>query len=746
MRPLSTFSALLAAILLLVTFSADVSGEQFRNPNDRVTWKQVQDLINTLKLRIAGRVKGSGAVNYPGLPGEMYDVGCTALCAYALVEAGEKPSSRRIKSMASYCTATIGSYPTTYNLACTALFLAAADPQKYAVTIQFCRQQLEKIQLGSGQWSYAASGKDPRNVPEIGDNSNTQFAILGLRACDDAGFAVSKKVWRKTREYLRSTQNSDGGWGYASWARQGSYGAMTAAAVASLWIIHEKLEGYDQHCETAWNSKTFNRGIEWIDKSFSPEKSRISQWHNYHLYAIERAGMVTARRYFNGYDWYRAGAAELVSNPNFSNISESAFALLFLSKGITPLIIQKLARSDDDWDNDHYDLQNLTEFYSEQVGNEVTWQNARVRQNAQDLLEAPLLLISGRKKLQLDSYDRKVLKEFLFNGGTILAIPASASASWADSFRSLLDDIFPEARLMNLPSEHEIYTHMFDIPPEERPDIFALFEGCSLKVVFIPDADLTCQWTTKDHSASAFKLGVNILSYIAGSADLKNRVDPVRFVPLSDLDKIKDEPVPRGAVVIGQLKHDGLWRPNQFDIYNLMDHLVSEAGVTAALMPQPVEMASDAIFNHPITFMTGQFKFSYDEKDTANIRKFLEKGGFLFAEPSCGQKAFDIAFRKFIADVLPEKKLKRIPMDNEIYTIGHDIRKVSFRPPVVKKHPDLDEPVLEGIMIDGRYAVVYTPFNFSIGLNGHHCPFCWGYSKEDSMKVAANIVLYALNN
>jgi hypothetical protein len=144
--------------------------------------------------------------------------------------------------------------------------------------------------------------------------------------------------------------------------------------------------------------------------------------------------------------------------------------------------------------------------------------------------------------------------------------------------------------------------------------------------------------------------------------------------------------------------------------------------------------------------MTGQYKFSYSPSDVKRLREFVERGGFLFADPACGQDAFRVAFRDFMKEVFPDKPLEEIPEGHEIFTIGYDIRTVQYRVAARKLFPGLTRPILEGVKVGDRYGVVFSPFNFNIGLNGQPCPSCVGFSEEDSFRVAVNIVLYALNN
>jgi hypothetical protein len=48
--------------------------------------------------------------------------------------------------------------------------------------------------------------------------------------------------------------------------------------------------------------------------------------------------------------------------------------------------------------------------------------------------------------------------------------------------------------------------------------------------------------------------------------------------------------------------------------------------------------------------------------------------------------------------------------------------------------------------INGRLALIYSPYSIGCGLDGHACYNCKGYLVEDSRKLATNIVLYALTH
>ena len=54
------------------------------------------------------------------------------------------------------------------------------------------------------------------------------------------------------------------------------------------------------------------------------------------------------------------------------------------------------------------------------------------------------------------------------------------------------------------------------------------------------------------------------------------------------------------------------------------------------------------------------------------------------------------------------------------------------------------EPFLEGLRIDGRLAVIFSPYDMSCALENHASMECKGYTKEDAARLGLNIVLYAL--
>ena len=141
--------------------------------------------------------------------------------------------------------------------------------------------------------------------------------------------------------------------------------------------------------------------------------------------------------------------------------------------------------------------------------------------------------------------------------------------------------------------------------------------------------------------------------------------------------------------------------------------------------------------------MTGHFSFELSDAQVAGLRTYLNRGGFLFADACCGRKAFDVSFRKLIVRVLPGVPLEPLGDAHPIVTgqLGFKLDRVHYRPAVLKETPNLEAVSLLGATLDGRTAVVYSPYGLGCGWEGHACFTCRGLAPEASNRMGANVIL-----
>jgi hypothetical protein len=316
----------------------------------------------------------------------------------------------------------------TYPVALQAMALEELDRVRYQKRIYHCAQFLVDNQAANGQWSYGkettlvdppagtptasksapskpggvvdfSSGPAVRRKPKVvaklavarrqdvggggGDNSNSQYAALGLRACHDAGIVLPREVVEKAAAWWRNCQAGgpggeggekagDGkpeskkkpavptrgrpapaeprGWGYDQ-PKDGGYGSMTAGAVGAL-VIFDHILGADWKKDSNVLS-----GLAWMAQNFSVSENPgragkeggALKWHYYHLYALERVGMLCETDLVGPHAWYAAGAKFLLdaqqangawgaaSGESKDQTWDTCFAILFLKRATRPL-------------------------------------------------------------------------------------------------------------------------------------------------------------------------------------------------------------------------------------------------------------------------------------------------------------------------------------------------------------------------------------------------------------------------
>jgi hypothetical protein len=237
-------------------------------------------------------------------------------------------------------------------------------------------------------WSY------PRNHgSDSSDHSNTQYALLGLKAASRCGIRMPKdpfvlvlkhfiKFQEKTGpRVMRVKMIEDRKHGYVSYkpvsrvmdtARGWTYsggvqpqgdsgqhptattGSMTSVGVASIIICLSELGSRDINAATRSDAKkAVNDGLAWLNHRFTVTKNPghpNGGWLYYYLYGLERAAVLAGVRNLGRHDWYREGAEFLIKRQsgkgawtfraNCGLVPTTCLALLFLTKATVPVRVK----------------------------------------------------------------------------------------------------------------------------------------------------------------------------------------------------------------------------------------------------------------------------------------------------------------------------------------------------------------------------------------------------------------------
>ena len=146
----------------------------------------------------------------------------TALVALALLSCDVPPDSPSIQRALNFLRRLDPS--DTYVVSLMAMVFAEAQPKQEFPRILAAGRWLMNTRLENGRWTY---GPGPKRRVGFGDNSNSQFAMLGLQAASQAGVPISTKFWEQCREHWVNDQAPDGSWGYMN-SNTGT-GSMTCA-------------------------------------------------------------------------------------------------------------------------------------------------------------------------------------------------------------------------------------------------------------------------------------------------------------------------------------------------------------------------------------------------------------------------------------------------------------------------------------------------------------------------------------
>lgn len=159
----------------------------------------------------------------------------------------------------------------------------------------------------------------------------------------------------------------------------------------------------------------------------------------------------------------------------------------------------------------------------------------------------------------------------------------------------------------------------------------------------------------------------------------------------------------------------------------------------------------EQLVDYPFIFMHGRNQFSFTQQQRDDIRKYLENGGMIFAESICSSAAFTDSFRKEMVQILGAGVLGEIPANHELWTdrrYGPTLDSVTLR--VKDQNGDFKDtvtaPRMEGVVFDGRMAVIFSPYDISCAMENTTVSNCDGYVREDALQIASNIIFYSLRS
>jgi hypothetical protein len=216
-----------------------------------------------------------------------------------------------------------------------------------------------------------------------------------------------------------------------------------------------------------------------------------------------------------------------------------------------------------------------------------------------------------------------------------------------------------------------------------------------------------------------------------------------------------DGPQQRGTLYVAKLSHGGGSDDAPSALANLLRLTGQHLDLRVSSEKRLLSAIDENLADYPIVFLHGRRSFRFSPAERTALQRYLTAGGFLIADSICASENFSDSFRQEMRAVLPDQSLQPISSQHPLLTSafqGYDITTVRLREPRRRVSDDQPlatrtervAPVLEGIEIDGRMAVVFSPFDLSCALENQASIECKGYLREDAAKIGINILLYAM--
>lgn len=426
-----------------------------------------------------------------------------------------------------------------------------------------------------------------------------------------------------------------------------------------------------------------------------------------------------------------------------------------------PVLVAKLATKDYiDWATSPEDVKNLMKWMAREMDVDFSTINLPLDRIPANAAQIPVLYRTGIRAFEFTDKQRQKLRSYLLSGGTLIMNAYCGHPDFARSALKEIQQLIPEHPPYRLEPDHPLYRAYYEMKDiRYRP--LAVQAGARNGVpsaigidintrtaVFFFRYDLSTAWdkipSDKMHIVgyeydTAKQLGANLAAYITAQRSTA--------MPLSRAMQFVDTEEGRaGKLAVAQVQYSGLWKTRDTSLPMLLNIFHRQTNTPVRFEKRDLRLDSARIFDHPLLYMTGTISFSLTDRERRNLREYLRRGGVLLAEATGGRQSFDRSFRKEIAAILPGVQLQKLPPNHPIFQYPNVIEDVMPRPALARRL-EIEgkiQPLLLGVNVAGRLAVIYSPYDLSGGWALDPGPYNQGLEDRDALSLGVNILTNAL--
>jgi len=412
------------------------------------------------------------------------------------------------------------------------------------------------------------------------------------------------------------------------------------------------------------------------------------------------------------------------------------------------------------WKSYPNDAYNLITYSNQRLadGNNYQYATKPLKSPGFDPVDIPILFMAGDYDFVLTDTEVENLRKFLVDGGTIIFNAARGRDEFNRAVAREMRKVFPQKYFMRLSLDHPIFNARYRIQQvmtmvnatqnQQPPEIHTIDIGTRAAAILIP-VGMGAAWSggAEYHPAgkhlvgeSAIRLGVNLVAYVLGSTEYG------RFLA-QEFPLYNGYTRPGDAMKCAMVQYAGSWDDNPAIQNSLLHGLNDNTGIAVDYSPRPVALDDPELGRLPLLFMSGHHDFRLTPEEQRGLANYLQRGGMLVASSSAGLKPFDAAFRRELKKALPDSDLIKLPPTHPIFTSGWiAIDKIIYTPAALKDNPQLEYPEFYGLFVDERLAVLYTPYDLMSGVNRESNAYAKGPTNDDALRIAIDIITYALSH
>lgn len=410
------------------------------------------------------------------------------------------------------------------------------------------------------------------------------------------------------------------------------------------------------------------------------------------------------------------------------------------------------------WKSYPNDAMNLVTLTNERLadGNNYQYETKPLASKGFDPVDIPILYMTGDYDFTLKAEEVDHLGKFITGGGTVIFNAARGRDEFSRAVLREMRKVFPQKSFMRLPTDHPIFNARYRIAQVmmliggvqtmRTPEIYSMDIGTRAAAILVPGGLGAALSNSEYHpdgrhivGESAKRLGVNLVAYMLGGTEYG------KFLA-QEFPRYTGKTRPGDVVRYAQVRYRGSW-----DIYpavqnSLLSSLKENTNIDVDYRPYTVSLDDNQLGHFPVLFMNGHYDFTLNDAEAAGLGKYLQRGGLLVASAGAGLAPFDKAFKRELKKVFPKAELLKLPPTHPLFTAGwNPLEKIAYSPAALRDNPTLELPEIYGLFLDGRLAILYSPYDLLSGVNRENNAYAKGILDNDAVRLTLNIISYAMS-